>query len=89
MPAPLLFEARDLRKRYGATTVVDGLSFSIAAGECLGVIGPNGAGKTTTVRMCLGQTTPDAGRCTTTRRRAVPRWRCRATRSPSRPGSAW
>jgi len=61
MPAPLLFEARDLRKRYGATTVVDGLSFSIAAGECLGVIGPNGAGKTTTVRMCLGQTTPDAG----------------------------
>ena len=61
MPAPLLFEARDLRKRYGATTVVDGLSFSIAAGECLGVIGPNGAGKTTTVRMCLGQTAPDAG----------------------------
>ena len=61
MPAPLLFEARDLRKRYGTTTVVDGLSFAIAAGECLGVIGPNGAGKTTTVRMCLGQTAPDAG----------------------------
>ncbi|HEY0823597.1 MAG TPA: ATP-binding cassette domain-containing protein, partial [Ramlibacter sp.] len=56
-----LFEARDLTKRYGSTTVVDALSFRIAAGECLGVIGPNGAGKTTTIRMCLGLTDPDAG----------------------------
>jgi lipooligosaccharide transport system ATP-binding protein len=56
-----LFEARDLTKRYGAATVVDGLSFRIAPGECLGVIGPNGAGKTTTIRMCLGLTEPDAG----------------------------
>ena len=56
-----LFEAQDLSKRYGSTTVVDGLSFAIAAGECLGVIGPNGAGKTTTIRMCLGLTAPDGG----------------------------
>ena len=56
-----LFEARDLTKRYGATTVVDRLSFAIAPGECLGVIGPNGAGKTTTIRMCLGRATPDSG----------------------------
>jgi lipooligosaccharide transport system ATP-binding protein len=56
-----LFEARDLTKRYGHTTVVDALSFRIEPGECLGVIGPNGAGKTTTVRMCLGLTDPDAG----------------------------
>ena len=56
-----LFEARDLTKRYGTATVVDGLSFRIAPGECLGVIGPNGAGKTTTIRMCLGLTEPDAG----------------------------
>lgn len=56
-----LFDARDLTKRYGETTVVDGLSFTIAPGECLGVIGPNGAGKTTTIRMCLGLTAPDAG----------------------------
>ena len=56
-----LFQARDLRKRYGETVVVDGLSFHIAPGECLGVIGPNGAGKTTTIRMCLGLTTPDEG----------------------------
>ncbi len=56
-----LFQAHDLRKRYGETVVVDGLSFHIAPGECLGVIGPNGAGKTTTIRMCLGLTTPDEG----------------------------
>ncbi|ADU98334.1 ATP-binding cassette domain-containing protein [Alicycliphilus denitrificans] len=57
----VLFEAQDLRKRYGDATVVDGVSFAIAPGECLGVIGPNGAGKTTTIRMCLGLTAPDAG----------------------------
>jgi lipooligosaccharide transport system ATP-binding protein len=56
-----LFDARDLTKRYGGSTVVDALSFQIAPGECLGVIGPNGAGKTTTIRMCLGLTDPDAG----------------------------
>ncbi|MDB5745013.1 MAG: transporter related protein [Polaromonas sp.] len=57
-----LFEVVDLTKRYGASTVVNQLSFSIAPGECLGVIGPNGAGKTTTIRMCLGLTSPDGGR---------------------------
>ena len=56
-----LFEVQNLRKRYGAATVVDDVSFSIAPGECLGVIGPNGAGKTTTIRMCLGLTAPDSG----------------------------
>ncbi|PZP99275.1 MAG: nodulation factor ABC transporter ATP-binding protein NodI [Variovorax paradoxus] len=60
MTSPL-FEAQALTKRYGDNTVVDDLSFAIAPGECLGVIGPNGAGKTTTIRMCLGQTAPDAG----------------------------
>jgi lipooligosaccharide transport system ATP-binding protein len=60
MTEPLL-DARQLTKRYGDTAVVDGLSFRIDAGECLGVIGPNGAGKTTTIRMCLGLTEPDDG----------------------------
>ena len=59
-----LFEVVDLSKRYGGSTVVNQLSFSIAPGECLGVIGPNGAGKTTTIRMCLGLTSPDTGRIT-------------------------
>ena len=59
--APPLLDVRDLAKTYGDARVVDGVSFSIAPGECLGVIGPNGAGKTTTIRMCLGLTAPDAG----------------------------
>jgi len=59
-PTPL-FDVQQLRKHYGAATVVDDVSFQIRPGECLGVIGPNGAGKTTTIRMCLGLTAPDAG----------------------------
>ena len=56
-----LFRVQNLHKRYGEATVVKDLSFSIGAGECLGVIGPNGAGKTTTIRMCLGLCAPDGG----------------------------
>ena len=59
-----LFECQHLVKRYGDNTVVDDVSFHLNPGECLGVIGPNGAGKTTTLRMCLGLSTPDAGRIT-------------------------
>jgi lipooligosaccharide transport system ATP-binding protein len=43
--------ARDLTKRYGDFTAVDGISFSVSSGECFGFLGPNGAGKTTTIRM--------------------------------------
>ena len=43
--------ARDLTKRYGDLTAVDGISFTVQAGECFGFLGPNGAGKTTTIRM--------------------------------------
>ena len=61
MTAPPLLDVHDLVKSYGDARVIDGVSLAIAPGECLGVIGPNGAGKTTTIRMCLGQTAPDAG----------------------------
>ena len=50
-----------LRKDYGGTPVVDGLSFAIPRGTCYALLGPNGAGKTTTLRCCLGLTEPDAG----------------------------
>jgi lipooligosaccharide transport system ATP-binding protein len=53
--------AQGLRKRYGETAVVDGLSLEVAPGECFGLLGPNGAGKTTTLRLCLGLTHADAG----------------------------
>jgi ABC-2 type transport system ATP-binding protein len=51
----------NLRKSYGATTAVDGLSFQIARGEIVGLLGPNGAGKTTTINMLLGVLEPSAG----------------------------
>src|SRR5210317_1532704 len=56
-----LLEVTQLTKRYQGVTAVDSLSFTLQAGECLGVLGPNGAGKTTTLRMCLGHTTADEG----------------------------
>lgn len=50
-----------LTKRYGRTTVVDGVSLKVARGEIMGFLGPNGSGKTTTIRMICGLLTPDAG----------------------------
>jgi ABC-2 type transport system ATP-binding protein len=54
-------EARNLRKRYGRTVAVDGLSFTVAAGLVTAFVGPNGAGKSTTMRMLLGLDAPDEG----------------------------
>ncbi|MDT4916559.1 MAG: type transport system ATP-binding protein [Pseudonocardiales bacterium] len=54
-------EARNLTKRYGTTTAVDDLSFTVRAGLVTGFLGPNGAGKTTTMRMILGLDAPTRG----------------------------
>jgi len=51
-----------LVKRYGARTVVEGVSFEVAAGELVALLGPNGAGKTTTVETVEGYRRPDGGR---------------------------
>jgi ABC-2 type transport system ATP-binding protein len=51
-----------LRKRFGSTVAVDGLSFTVEPGRVTGFVGPNGAGKSTTMRMILGLDAPDAGR---------------------------
>lgn len=50
-----------LRKRYGKTTAVDGISFSVLPGETFGLLGPNGAGKTTTMKILSGLVRPDSG----------------------------
>jgi ABC-2 type transport system ATP-binding protein len=52
---------RDLTKRYGKHTAVDGISFDIRRGEIFGMLGPNGAGKTTTLEILEGIRTQDAG----------------------------
>ncbi|QQM40619.1 ABC transporter ATP-binding protein [Streptomyces liliifuscus] len=54
-------EVRDLRKRFGQTVAVDGLSFTVEPGQVTGFVGPNGAGKSTTMRTVLGLDAPDAG----------------------------
>ena len=54
-------EVRDLRKRYGDTRAVDGVSLSVATGEFFGILGPNGAGKTTTLEIIEGLRRPDSG----------------------------
>ncbi|RLI28330.1 hypothetical protein DRO58_02395, partial [Candidatus Bathyarchaeota archaeon] len=54
-------EARNLTKRYGKFTAVNGLNLKVFKGEFFGLLGPNGAGKTTTVRMLTGLLTPTEG----------------------------
>ena len=49
-----VIEVTDLRKRYGRTLAVDGLSFTVRPGLVTGFVGPNGAGKSTTMRVILG-----------------------------------
>jgi len=57
-----MVEVEGVTKRFGALTVVDDLSFSLADGEALGIVGPNGAGKTTTLNLVAGDLRPTAGR---------------------------
>ena len=55
-------ETRDLSKRFGRHTAVDGLDLAAPAGGIYWFLGPNGAGKTTTIRMVLGLLRPNGGR---------------------------
>ena len=56
-----IIQVKDLRKSYGDFKAVDGVSFSVSAGEVFGILGPNGAGKTTTVEILEGMRKPDGG----------------------------
>ena len=59
-----VIEVDELTKRYGPTTAVRELSFTVRPGHVTGFLGPNGAGKTTTLRMLLGLAEPTAGTAT-------------------------
>jgi ABC-2 type transport system ATP-binding protein len=54
MAGDVVLECRELTKRFGERVAVDGVGFTIAAGERYGLLGPNGAGKTTTISMICG-----------------------------------
>ena len=64
MGPDIVLACESLRKSYGERFAVDGVGFSIAAGETYGLLGPNGAGKTTTISMVCGLLSRDAGHVT-------------------------
>jgi len=56
-----LLRVEDVAKNYGALKAIDNLSFSVDAGEALGILGPNGAGKSTLFNLIAGDVAPSAG----------------------------
>jgi ABC-2 type transport system ATP-binding protein len=54
-------EVSGLRKHFGPTLALDGMTFTVVPGQVTGFVGPNGAGKSTTMRVILGLDAPDAG----------------------------
>jgi len=58
---PVVLEARNLVKRYGSVTAIDGADFEVRAGEVLAVIGDNGAGKSSLIKALSGAVIPDSG----------------------------
>ena len=60
--AALILETRDLTRRFGGLTAVNGVNLAIAPGEVRSIIGPNGAGKTTLFNLITGALPPTAGR---------------------------
>jgi ribose transport system ATP-binding protein len=61
MKADIAVAFESVRKNYGATVALDGMSFSVRAGSVHALLGENGAGKSTTVKMLSGLVQPDAG----------------------------
>nr|WP_254552188.1 ATP-binding cassette domain-containing protein [Kitasatospora sp. MMS16-BH015] len=78
--AGALLEVSGLRKSYGSTVAVDGVSFTLPPGGALGLVGESGSGKTTTARMLVGLERPDAGAISVLGRPLAPTVRGRAAR---------
>jgi ABC-2 type transport system ATP-binding protein len=66
-----MITVENLSKRYGSTTAVHDVSFTVEPGSITGFLGPNGAGKSTTLRMLTGLTPPTSGRATIAGKRYV------------------
>ncbi|MHA2121115.1 MAG: ATP-binding cassette domain-containing protein, partial [Promethearchaeota archaeon] len=56
-----IIQVNQLKKFFGNTKAVNGLTFSVNKGEVFGLLGPNGAGKTTTIKLLLGLLEVDEG----------------------------
>ena len=59
-----MISCRNLTRRFGEFTAVDGLNLEVAAGAICAFLGPNGAGKSTTVKMMTGLLAPSSGEVT-------------------------
>jgi ABC-2 type transport system ATP-binding protein len=70
-----ILRAADLAKRYGEESAISDITFSVSAGEVLGIVGPNGAGKTTLLEIVAGLVAADSGGIS---------WRGRDLRAPRR-----
>src|SRR6185312_3042782 len=65
MTAPdTIIDLQDVAKHYGAVHALDGVTFSVSAGECIGLVGHNGAGKSTLMHVLAGTGIPDQGSIT-------------------------
>ena len=65
MPAAdTIIELQDVAKHYGAVRALDGVTFTVSAGECIGLVGHNGAGKSTLMHVLAGTGIPDQGSIT-------------------------
>ncbi len=61
MPSNLAIQTEHLRKEFGHTVAVQGLTLEVPRGEVFGFLGPNGAGKTTSIKMLLSLVAPTSG----------------------------
>lgn len=57
----MILECKDLTKRYGAQTALDGISLSLESGRIIGLLGPNGSGKSTLIKLINDLLSPTAG----------------------------
>lgn len=57
----MVLKLKDVRKSYGATRALDGVSLEVDRGEIVAILGPNGAGKTTAIEIAIGLRAPDDG----------------------------
>jgi len=56
-----MLAAVEIRKQFGALAALDGVDFTVGAGEAVGIVGPNGAGKTTLLNVLAGTVSPSGG----------------------------
>ena len=70
----IILSTTDLSLRFGTTTVLENISFSINEGDRLGIIGVNGAGKTSLFRLITGEYTPDSGAVYVSKGKTIGLW---------------